>query len=87
MNIIFSHLGFHSADVFIANISDKYPGQYHIGFITERLDDNFDFDYFGIYLDKFKNIIPTPEQIIEEYKRQFASKGVCINPDGVVYAG
>jgi hypothetical protein len=87
MKITFSSLGFRSTDVFITNISDKYPGQYHIGFVTKLFTDNFDFDYFGIYLDELKDIIPTPEQIIEEYKRQLTSKSVCINPDGIVYAG
>ena len=86
MKIIFSCLGFSSSEVFLTDISKEYPGQYHIGGISEHIDE-LEFYYFGIYLDRFKDILPTPEQIIEEYKKQFAIKGVCLNPDGIVYAG
>jgi hypothetical protein len=49
--------------------------------------DKIIFDYSGIYLDRFKDILPTPDQIIEEYKKQYALKGVCMNPGKIVYAG
>lgn len=87
MKITFSCLGFTSTEVFLSKIDDKHKGQYHIGFLDERFPDYFRFDYFGIYLDRFKDILPDADQIIEEYKRQYALKGVCVNPDGIVYAG
>lgn len=87
MKIIFSSLGFSSAEVFLTDISDKFPGQYQIGFMDKRYSNELKFFIFPICLYKFKNIIPTPEQILEEYKRQYAIKGVCINPDGIVYSG
>lgn len=87
MKITFSCLGFRSTEVFLTEVSDKYPGQYHIGFLDERFPDDFRFDYFGIYLTQFKDILPNADQVIEEYKRQYALKGVCVNPDDIVYAG
>jgi hypothetical protein len=59
MKIIFSCLGFSGTDVFLTDISKEYPGQYHIGGISERIDE-LEFYYFGIYLDRFKDILPTP---------------------------
>lgn len=87
MRIVFSCLGFTSNEVFLTDIGEEHQGQYHIGHMNERFPNEFRFEYFGIYLDKFKDILPTPEQIIEEYKRQYVLKGVCLNPDKVVYAG
>lgn len=87
MKIIFSCLGFASSEVFLIDVNKQYQGQYHIGFIDELFPNDFRFKYFGIYVDKLKNFLPTPEQIIDEYKKQYALKGVCLNPNGVVYAG
>ena len=85
MKIVFSCLGFSGSEVFLTDISEKYQGEYHIGDIRDLR--GLEFDYFGIFLERFKDILPTPEQIIEEYKRQYAIKGVCLNPGKIVYAG
>lgn len=87
MKIIFDRIGFRSTGVHITDVDDNNRGQYHIGDIQELLNGNFEFSYFGIYLSQFKNILPTENQVIEEYIRQIAEKGVCLNPNNIVYAG
>jgi hypothetical protein len=85
MKIIFSCLGFRSAEVFLIEISEEFPGQYNIGEIFDRYD-HYEFDYYGLYLERFKEILPTPEAIISEYIKQYENKGVCLNPN-IVLAG
>ena len=87
MKIIFSCLGFATAEVLITDINKEYPGQYFIGYLYDRYNNEFDFHPTGIYVDRLKDILPTPTSIVEEYKTQYNTKGVCINPDGIVYAG
>ena len=86
MKIVFSCLGFSSSEVFLTDISKEHPGQYHIGYIDDIVD-KLRFEYTGLFLERFKDILPTPEQIIEEYNKQYALKGVCLNPGKIVYAG
>lgn len=87
MKIIFDRIGFRSAGVYLTDVSDTHQGQYHIGYVDELFNDDFRFDYFGIFLTELKDVLPSADQIIKEYKRQYALKGVCVNPDGIVYAG
>ena len=90
MKIIFDCLGFHSTEVYITDVDDSNSSIYHIGYlISHRLSagDEYEFDPYGIYLKRFEHILPTKQQIIEEYKRQYAEKGVCLNPNNIAYAG
>lgn len=90
MEIIFSCLGFTSSEAFIVldgrqlmigTIFSKFPGEYEF-WTTDFFKEH--------YVEKWKYVkiedVPTSEQIIAEYKKQYAEKGVCINND-ILYAG
>lgn len=84
MKIIFDCLGFATANAFI--IDDGQ--QYQFGHIQEDCAGDYKFWYSILYnrhLTKIK--VPTREQVINEYKKQFEKLGVCINPNKIVYAG
>lgn len=93
MKILFSHLGFSSADVFI-EINRRQLIFGTIILKRSKNGDDFEFwpnDYFTEhYVNRWGFIkienIPTAEQIITEYKRQFDEKGVHINNE-ILYAG
>lgn len=86
MKITFSCLGFSTSDVFLEEVNKEFPGQYHIGYIFDRTYFDYDFEYFGIFLEKLKDFLPTKEEILKEYQTQYKKKGVWIN-DGIIYAG
>jgi hypothetical protein len=76
MKLMFSCLGFSSCEVFLV---DSKGSQFHIGFIFDRGLGPKEFSFFGIYLDRFREHLPTAIQVVEEYERQYAEKGVSIN--------
>lgn len=90
MKIIFSCLGFTSTDAFLV-VDGR---QLMVGSIMERFPREPEFwpsDYFTEHYVKRQQYVkaedvPTGEQIIAEYKRQYADKGVCINNE-IQYAG
>ena len=90
MKIIFTCLGFSSTDAFvikdgrqlkIGTIWKKFPGEY------EYWTDDFCMEHYvkryGYLTDEE---IPTEKQVIAEYERQYAEKGVSLNNE-IVYAG
>ena len=90
MKIIFDCLGFHSTGVHITDVDDNNRGIYEIGYLIShefRDGTKYEFDLCGYFADRFTSILPTENQVIEEYKRQFAEKGVCLNPNDIKYAG
>jgi hypothetical protein len=83
MKILFDCLGFNSATVFV----EKENRQHQIGFLTNRI--RWEFDYFGLYERHLtKDEIPTPEQVITEYFKQWnEKKGKSTINESIVYAG
>lgn len=92
--ILFSCLGFSSCEVYIL----KDGRQLNIGILWDSLSRSgheYEFDLSEYCIDGYVNRhnylnledIPSSKEIVQEYKRQFLIKGVCINPDNIIYAG
>jgi hypothetical protein len=79
---MFDCLGFSSCSVFIV---DSLGGQFHIGYIIDR-GIGKELSLFGIYLNRFREHLPSASQALEEYERQYAEKGVSISKQ-IQYAG
>jgi hypothetical protein len=91
MKIIFSCLGFATADAFIV----KDGRQFMVGTISNmgiEKNDYWPYEFFtGHYLARGLYGLteadkPCKEQVIAEYERQLAEKGISINNE-IVYAG
>lgn len=87
---MFSRLGFASTDAFI----EKDGRQLMVGTLFERFPGEFEFHSYDFFWENYvrgsyyvePDEVPTAEEILEEYKKQFAERGVEINSQ-ILYAG